>query len=276
MVRQLHGTESLVAVTARDLSGSTIGPTPFVQFSVGDDTLPAILGEYGPGDFVLNCIGIIKHRLDESDNSHRLQAIRVNAEFPYHLTDLAEHQGFRIIQIATDCVYAGTVGTYNEQSSHDALDIYGKSKSLGEVPSPQVLNLRCSIIGRELVGHTSLVEWLLSQPDRGTIRGYSDHLWNGITTDCFARIAVGLISSGSTLSGTFHVVPADIVSKNTLSRMILDKFGREDVSVAPTVTGDAIDRTLSTLHPEINQRLWELANFQRPPTIDHMVQSLVV
>jgi dTDP-4-dehydrorhamnose reductase len=39
----------------------------------------------------------------------------------------------KIFQIATDCVFSGSKGNYNEKNLHDAFDVYGKSKSLGEI-----------------------------------------------------------------------------------------------------------------------------------------------
>ncbi|TFD16301.1 SDR family oxidoreductase [Cryobacterium sp. TMT4-10] len=273
IVRRLEQFDMQATVTGRSAAPSS-ALISRVQFAVGDRGLQSLLQSYGSGDVVVNCIGLIKHHLDDADRQLRLDAIRVNAEFPYVLAEIAERQGFRVIQIATDCVYSGSRGSYVETSVHDANDVYGKTKSLGEVPSPHFLNLRCSIIGRELAGSTSLIEWILSQPAQGTIRGFTDHHWNGLTTDTFASIAVGLISSRTELSGTFHVIPADQVTKNELVQLVLRRFGREDVTVVPTVTGNAVDRTLATLHPETNNALWDLSEFSGPPTIEQMVLSL--
>ena len=45
----------------------------------------------------------------------------------------------------------------------DAEDLYGRTKYLGEVTSANVLTLRTSIIGRELVHQESLLEWFFQQ-----------------------------------------------------------------------------------------------------------------
>lgn len=262
------------AATARNPPSRSNDHSPLVKFSVGDGRLSSLVEGFGPGDFIINCIGMIKHRMDDSNARHRIEAIQANAEFPYDLADLAEKQRFRIIQIATDCVYSGAEGHYSEAAPHDALDVYGKTKSLGEVPNPQFLNLRCSIIGREIQNNTSLVEWLLSQTRDSEISGYSDHFWNGVTTEAFGKIAIGLIDSSTSLSGTFHVVPKDIISKKDLVTLILQAFGRTDVRVRPTITGIGVDRTLSTLFPDTNLGLWDLAGYPRPPAIEDMVYSV--
>jgi dTDP-4-dehydrorhamnose reductase len=246
----------------------------FVEFDAVRDSLQSTVGDLGPGDYVINCIGIIKPYIDDADAASRLRAIRINAEFPYELSGLAETQGFRVIQIATDCVYAGSTGHYAESAFHDALDVYGKSKSLGEVPSPAVVNLRCSIIGREGKGKLSLLEWVLSHENGDRITGYPDHLWNGLTTNAFARIALGIVSTGNTLSGSYHVIPADTVSKYDLCKIILDAFGRTAVSVDRVNSPSPIDRTLTTEFDSINRRLWQDGGYVTPPEIAQMVNDL--
>ena len=66
--------------------------------------------------------------------------------------------GARVLQIATDCVYSGAQGAYVETDLHDALDVYGKTKSLGECQEPNVYHLRCSIIGPEPKDFKFLIE----------------------------------------------------------------------------------------------------------------------
>ncbi len=245
-----------------------------VPFTLGADNLGDLVAGYGPGDVVINSLGLIKHHIDDTRSDDRRAAIAVNSQFPYALATLAEEQGFRVIQIVTDCVYSGSTGGYSELSHHDAYDVYGHSKSLGEVPSQQVLNLRCSVIGPELGSHVNLLEWVLSHPSGSTFSGYTDHRWNGITTLAFARIIEGIISSANPLTGTVHVVPADQVDKSELSTMILDAFGRHGITVEPRETGSPVDRTLVTVDPVRNARLWHDAGYESIPRIVEMVREL--
>lgn len=245
-----------------------------VQFTLGDDDLAALVAELGTGDIVVNSLGLIKHHIDDSKAADRLAAIRVNSLFPYELASLAEKQGFRVIQIVTDCVYSGTTGGYSELSNSDAHDVYGQSKRLGEVPSPSVLNLRCSVIGPELDSHVNLLEWVLNHPAGSSFSGFTDHLWNGVTTLAFARIVAGILTTGNPLSGTVHVVPADSVDKSQLSTMILAEFGHNGVTVQPHATGNPVDRTLITVDAERNATLWSDAGYESIPTIGKMIREL--
>lgn len=243
-------------------------------FDARQDDVGEALQGFGDGDYLVNCIGLIKHHLRDDVASDRYDAVKINAELPYSIAWAAAQRGVRVIQIATDCVYSGKDGDYDEEAAHDAIDVYGQSKSLGEVPADNFLNLRCSIIGPEQKNRDSLLEWVLAHAPGSTFNGYLDHRWNGVTTDTFANIVAGLVASGDPLAGTHHLVPADSVDKDQLSRLILDAYGRHDVTVVPIETGSPVDRTLSTAHPEVNEKLWRQAGYSQIPTIEHMVRTL--
>src|SRR5260221_7763851 len=163
--------------------------------------------------WAVNAIGVIKPYIRDDDAAAIERALRVNGLFPHALARAAERVGCRVLQIATDCVYAGTTGNYGETAPHDALDVYGKTKSLGEVYSPAVHHLRCSIIGPEPKAHVSLLDWFLGQPQGAGVRGYVNHSWNGVTTLHFARLCRGIVRHALPLPRLLHVVPAGRVSK---------------------------------------------------------------
>lgn len=207
-------------------------------------------------DWVINCIGKIKPHCDNVPS-----AIRVNALFPHKLPP-------NTIQIATDCVYSGRKGSYVETDEHDATDVYGKTKSLGE--APHIKNLRCSIIGPEVKNHISLLDWFLKQ-DKAN--GFTNHLWNGITTYHFSKICQGIIDNKIELPNLQHIVPADVVTKAELLRIMANAYER-DIPVTDVEADVAVDRTLSTNNPELNARIWKAAGYDTPPTIKQMVQEL--
>lgn len=207
-------------------------------------------------DWVINCIGVIKPYCGDVEN-----AIRVNALFPHVLPS-------NTIQIATDCVYSGRKGAYVETDLHDALDVYGKTKSLGE--APHLKNLRCSIIGPEEKNHVSLLDWFLSQTE---VKGFTNHLWNGITTYHFAKICEGIMRENIKLPSIQHIVPADVVSKCELLEIIAKAY-KKDVLIRPVEAPEAVNRTLSTNNPELNAKLWKAAGYDKPPTIEQMIKEL--
>jgi dTDP-4-dehydrorhamnose reductase len=206
--------------------------------------------------------------------SDRIKASLVNSAFPRDLARVAEQKNARVLQIATDCVFSGNRGHYLETDLHDAIDVYGKTKSLGEAESESVMHVRVSIIGRELNRSTHLLEWVLSQANNAVIPGYVDHFWNGVTTKHFAKMAHGIITSDTFKPGVSHLVPANELSKAELVREIASTFGRLDLKIDDTESGHPTNRTLGTSDPVFNQVLWEVAGYREIPTIHQLVSEL--
>lgn len=245
-----------------------------IHFDVLKDSTEALSGMIQDGDYVINCLGITKPHINDDLESDREKAHKVNSICPAELATLAEQNGARVIQIATDCVYSGRKGQYLETDPHDAEDVYGKTKSLGEVNSPNVMHIRVSTIGRELGRSTLLLEWVLSHPEGAIIPGYTDHFWNGVTTNHFAKIARGVIETRGFRSGLSHLVPADSMSKAELVGEIAKAFDRNDLVVQDTESGKPIDRTLRTVDPEFNKGLWAGAGYQEIPTIEQLIAEI--
>jgi dTDP-4-dehydrorhamnose reductase len=243
------------------------------QMDAGDlNQVRKLFSEIEP-DYVVNCIGIIKPHISESDSASIRRAISINSEFPIFLADLASTANFKVIQIATDCVYSGKKGNYTEIDQHDATDVYGKTKSLGEVPSENFLHLRASIIGPELGRSTSLLEWFRSQPKGSQLNGFEDHIWNGVTTYQFAKLARGIIENESELSGTRHIVPANRVSKYELLNIFSNVYDRGDIQISKITSSNFIDRTLETENEDLNLEIWNMGGYTSLPTIDEMVRE---
>ena len=245
-----------------------------VSFDATTDDLATVFRGLGKVDYVINCIGIIKPHISDHDEKQRLNALQINSLFPQKLADWASKTGAKVIQIATDCVFSGHKGSYLETDAHDALDVYGKSKSLGEVPNPSMMHLRVSIIGPEVGRSTSLLEWVRNQAVGAEIFGFTDHMWNGVTTTHFGKIARGIIESNLFKEGIFHLVPGNRLPKDKLVQKIATVFGRGDIVIQPKASGNTVDRTLETVDPGFNDTLWNAAGYEMPPTIERMIEEI--
>ncbi len=267
----------LATVRSKNLLERFAQKLPNVRWTVLDaeratvEDLTALLGDV---QWVINAIGVIKPYIHDDNPVEVERAVRVNALFPYSLAKAAENVGCTVLQIATDCVFSGRKGHYVESDEHDPLDAYGKTKSLGEVHSPRVHHLRCSIIGPEPRMHVSLLDWFLRQPHGAKINGFLNHQWNGVTTLHFAKLCLGVIRAELSLGYVQHVVPADTVSKAALLECFAQAFKRRDITVTPVQAPLSIDRTLATENESLNLMLWQGAGYQRPPSIASMVEEL--
>lgn len=216
--------------------------------------------------WIINCIGVIKPYCQDEDPVGVKNAIIVNALFPHRLADMAKELNARVIQIATDCVFSGRDGQYDETAPHDPLDVYGKTKSLGEVKARNVLHIRCSIIGPEnRRPAVSLLGWFLSQPDGALVPGFGHRRWNGVTTLQFAQLCQAIMAEGENFfdtlvqtSSVHHFIPNETLSKYELLVLCAKVFNKA-VTIQRVDGGErAVDRSLSTrlamLSPLARQR----------------------
>lgn len=263
-----------VTVTTRGKNFDIPAHISHLSFDATTDDVTRAFASLGEVNYVINCIGIIKPHINDGDEKQRLNALQINSLFPQKLADWASETGAKVIQIATDCVFSGQKGSYLETDAHDALDVYGKSKSLGEVPNPAMMHLRVSIIGPEVGRSTSLLEWVRNQPEGAQIFGFTDHVWNGVTTTHFGKITRGIIESSLFKAGVFHLIPGDRLAKDKLVQKIATVFGRGDIAIQPKASGNTVDRTLETIDPGFNDKLWDAAGYEMPPTIERMIEEI--
>ena len=190
-------------------------------------------------DVIVNAVGVIK-QLPSAKNV--IKTLQINAIFPHQLAELGKQYGARLITISTDCVFSGTKGNYTEDDTSDATDLYGKSKNLGEVSDNNCLTLRTSIIGRELSGAHSLVEWFLSNQGK-TVKGYVKAIYTGFPTVVFADIIADLIENQPNLSGLYQV-SSEPINKYDLLKLIRDAY-QADIRIEP-FEDFVIDRSLDS------------------------------
>ena len=213
--------------------------------------------------YVINCMGAIKPQFNKSP----INSIFINAVFPHQLAQWAQEQTTwgnvkKVFHITTDCVFDGNDGWYTDYFPHNTLDEYGKSKSLGEPSNCMVL--RTSIIGPEWGGNNrSLVEWLLSCEGQ-TINGFTNHIWNGLTTLELAKSIGKIISGDLYKEDKFNLFSTDI-NKYELLNLMVDEWCL-DIKVNPVEADNYCNRTLRTTKP--------LNSMLHHPNIQTMIRDL--
>jgi dTDP-4-dehydrorhamnose reductase len=178
------------------------------------DRLQQVLDACRP-DVVLNAVGIIKQKKEAKDAS---PSIRINSLFPHDLAEIASQHRAKAIYMSTDCVFSGRRGMYTEDDNPDPVDLYGRSKLLGEVHEAPHLTLRTSIIGRELSNSTGLIEWFLSQRGK-EIQGYAKAIYSGFTTYAFLRVLTQLLKKRFDLTGVHHLASKPINKYELLGKL---------------------------------------------------------
>lgn len=222
------------------------------------DDLVRALGTIQP-DVVINCVGVVKQLESAKDP---LTTLPINSLLPHRLARLGALTGARIVHVSTDCVFSGHKGNYVEQDLPDATDLYGRSKLLGELEQPGTITLRTSIIGRELQGNHSLVDWFLSQ--NGSVKGYRRAVFSGLPTCELARVVRDYVLPRPTLSGLYHVSAAPIDKLSLLLEIAKQYDHAIDITADDTVT---IDRSLDS------SRFREATGYA-PPAWPDLIESM--
>jgi dTDP-4-dehydrorhamnose reductase len=178
---------------------------------------------------VVNAVGVIK-QIDVAKDP--VTSIATNALLPHRIAAFCKERGARLIQFSTDCVFVGRKGPYAENAPTDAEDLYGRSKLLGEVSGAGCLTVRSSIVGRELRGRSSLIEWFLSQRG-GQAAGFTGALYTGLTTNVMSDLVGKLIIEYPEVDGIWHVA-SEPISKYELLQFVNTHYklgitlGRDD------------------------------------------------
>ena len=220
--------------------------------------LERVLEDYRP-EAVVNAIGIVKQRPESED---AIVSIEVNALLPHRLALSCRRLGARLVHLSTDCVFSGEKGRYGEEDRPDPLDVYGRSKLLGEVSGEGALTLRTSMIGRGLYRKTSLVDWFLAQ--HGKVQGYRNAIFSGLTTRALSRVIALLLEKHAQASGLYHVSAAPI-SKYDLLVKLRERL-QAPVEIVPA-DEPRIDRSLDS------RRFRRVFGYE-PPSWDQMLDEL--
>ncbi len=211
-------------------------------------------------EIIINAVGVIKQLPAATDVVHTLE---INSIFPHRLAQLTAELNARLILISTDCVFDGVAGNYSEDNLPNALDLYGQSKRWGEVTGGDCLTLRTSIIGRELSGTHSFVEWFLSNRG-GDVNGFANAIYSGFPTIVFADIIASLITDHPDLRGLHHVSSEPINKFELLT--LINKAYDAGVNIGRDEEF-RIDRSLDST------RFRQATGFQ-PPSWQEMIERM--
>ncbi|HEY0948504.1 MAG TPA: sugar nucleotide-binding protein [Candidatus Paceibacterota bacterium] len=215
----------------------------------------AVLGS--SADYIVNAIGKIPQKGGTASDYETL-----NVALPLFLDSV----GSRVIHPSTDCEFLGTIPPgerYEKDASRDAADAYGRSKAKAsawiEEHGSHTKIIRTSIIGHESGTALSLLDWFLAS--EGTVRGYSNHYWNGITTLQWAKQALMLIRDWDAYPRLTQIASPECMSKHDVLRIVAKVYGKE-ISLEPFETPETVNKCLvsDAVLPPLKVQLQDLAS----------------
>ena len=97
------------------------------------------------------------------------------------------------------------------------------------------------------------------------VKGFTNHIWNGITTDYFGKICKKIISEDLYKEGLFHVYSNTDVTKAEMLHIFNNKWSL-NLKIEEVEASEKIDRSLRTKN-DINDVL-------NLPSIEKMINEL--
>jgi dTDP-4-dehydrorhamnose reductase len=173
---------------------------------------------------------------------HPVEAHRINVMMPAAIAEMAAQIGARLLYISTDSVFDGECGNYAETDKPSPVNVYAKTKLQGEKEvlrhHPAASIARVNLYGWNAQNKESLAEWILNQLTLGNVvPGFSDVHFCPVLANDVADVLLALLDQN--LSGLYHIVGSERVSKYEFARRVASTFGFDPGQVVPTRLANA-------------------------------------
>lgn len=173
---------------------------------------------------------------------HPEAARRINVAGSATIARITAQQRAPLLYISTDSVFDGSGGNYSETDQPAPLNVYAESKLEGErrvqASNPAAAIARVTIYGWNVQYKQSLAEWILDQLALGrTVPGFTDVIFCPILANDLAEILLTMLDRK--LSGIYHVVGSETVTKYEFARRVAATFGFDSSKVVPTLIAEA-------------------------------------
>ncbi len=167
------------------------------------------------------------------------------------------------IHASSDAVFNALQPERRIEEAPDATDPYGRSKASGEakVRGDRRVIVRCSFVGPDRTSPPrTLLSWLLAA--EGSVIGYTNHFWNGITSLQWSKMALQIaLEGGQEPLVQLGTLPP--VSKYELLCEIASVW-QSKIQIDPSDAETPVLRTLlpSCAAPSLREQLRELKEMQ--------------
>lgn len=208
------------------------------------DDLKKILLSNRP-DYIVNLCAL--NNVDFCE-SHPTEAKQINGTLVENLSNISESIGSKLIHLSTDSVFDGNKESpYLETDSPNPINIYGKTKLLGEkfaLKNSNNLVIRASVLygwfSRNLQQQNSsslkplnFGLWLISKlVSNEQVNVIVDELSSPIIADDFASSIIHLVEEDQ--SGIFHSAPNICINRYDFSKKLSDKLNLDTNLIKPT------------------------------------------
>ena len=209
---------------------------PFQVFNADllrKDALDPIIDATQPG-WLINCAALAN--LDECEQyPNRAQIL--NADMPHKLASVCARRGIKLVHLSTDAVFDGEKeGAYSEEDLPNPQSVYSKTKLEGEQAvqeaNPNAIVARVNFYGWSLGGRRSLGEFFVNNlSEDKNVNGFTDVIFCPMWVNHLSHMLILMLEKN--LSGLYHVVGAQAMSKYQFGVEIARKFGLRESLISP-------------------------------------------
>ena len=190
-------------------------------------------------DVVIHCAAIVNVDMCE-ENVDLATALHV--ETTKTMADYLDSNNAKLIYISTDSVFDGEKqGAYNEADLVNPLNVYAKTKLMGEDPAQSMnkgLVLRINIIGWTQENRTSFFEWLLKGLiDKTPLNLFYDVYFSPLDVYNLSLIIEKILENP--VFGLYHCASSDSISKYDFGKKMSEIFQLSD-SIINMVSVDSM------------------------------------
>jgi dTDP-4-dehydrorhamnose reductase len=199
-------------------------------------------------DWVINCAALTD--LDECEK-HSGQAKILNTNLARDLAVDCAERHIKLIHLSTDAVFDGTKQeAYTEEDEPNPQSIYARTKLDGERAvqevDPQAIIARVNFFGWSLSGRRSLSEFFFNNLSEGkNVNGFTDVVFCPMWVNHLSQTLIAML--GNNLSGLYHVVGSQAISKYQFGLEVAGRFGLNE-SLISQLSVDASSLTAKRSH----------------------------
>jgi dTDP-4-dehydrorhamnose reductase len=222
--------------TLLGLDRGKLANTPFelIRADLDDPKIASRLIDTVKPDAVIHTAALANLEKCETD----LEGARyLNGEIPGILAESAAKASIRFLHISTDAVFDGAKdGIYTEADAPNPPGVYSATKLLGEQnvlsANSAAVVARVNFFGWSLSGTRSLSEFFYNKLSAGQpANGFTDVYFCPMFVGDLADVLLGMLEKS--LSGLYHVVGSQALSKYEFGVRIARQFGFDEGLIRP-------------------------------------------
>jgi dTDP-4-dehydrorhamnose reductase len=185
-------------------------------------------------EWVVHCAALANLDACEADP---LLAQQLNTDLPRTLASHVARSGARLVHISTDAVFDGLRGDYTEEDIPIPVGMYSRTKLDGEravaEADPTAIIARVNLFGWSLTGDRSLAEFFFNNLSQGKqVMGFTDVCFCPLIANDLSDVFIHMLEKG--LSGVYHVVGAEALSKYDFAIRLAHRFDFDTTLINPT------------------------------------------